>query len=331
MYDTVKIVKTEIDFNDINKDQFRSISDINNNVISANRTIRINEDDKSHSQTIYLSYIGKYRSLSATFSIPNLLYGSNIYEFNLEEDKNRLLTLLNYHIRDIVNVDVRKWRISRLDICKNIELDIPTQQVIHSLIINSFTQSKSKGKKTYNSAVVFNDKTETFQIYDKIESEKHFEYEIPESFEDKNILRIENQIKNNEGLKAPLRFGKELKLKDIFKPQIVRKSKQILLENFYRNYGNIIIKNDLISIGRDVEKEYGNKGLFEKVVILNQFKNEIINLDELDRLFKVFYSKRQLMRKRNELRRLYDFYNNNIALNTGFNLYDKVKSELGVK
>ena len=87
----------------------------------------------------------------------------------------------------------------------------------------------------------------------------------------------------------------------------------------------------MISIGREVKKGFGNNGLFEKVAILNQLKYDTINLDELDRLLKVFYTKRQVMRKRNELKKLYDFFNEKIALNPGFNLYARVKSELGVK
>ncbi len=331
MYDTIRLTK-KINEYEINFEgwEFNGENIDCSNILR--KIIRLNlEPHYNRKHTIYLSYTRNTESLLVAFSAPVILYGTNLFELNIRRDKKRLFQLLNERLLPFLNVDIREFTVSRLDLCKNIETDLTSKCVIDSLSSHTLKSSNRKNKIVYNDAVVFKNDTETVQIYDKIEEELEKGYEIPLKFLNKNIIRIENQIKTKKGSRRPIRYGREILFGEIFSKEILNKSKELLLKHFENMFLDNLNQLDNVSLAQSIIRNQEEKDLFKNLYGVLAIREQLISVDEIDRIICCNSCPKQRSRLRKQYKRLLSLKNTVIQESEFSFLYRKLRKGLGIK
>lgn len=339
MYDTIKITK-RIEQNRIHLENWRYslVSPINGTLLNASTQVPNPNYLLSPNPTYVDLHYHRYYGLSITFHIPTFLYGSGFYEFKLE-DKNELIDSLREILNPYININVMTFNVSRLDLCKNLEVDNPSSQIATSLFLLSKPKVDFLEKRGYENAISFIGKRETFTIYDKQVNDEKKNYEIPAEFVNRNIIRFENQIKKTDAFTPPCRYGQILLFRDIFKKKTIKRSKEILLNRFKECFGKCYIEQDIIALAREIKNNIENNSndikkrpnLIHELISVLAFQKGIIHLDDISRVSDCFYTSRHSKRIKNDLKEKFEFSIENQIKNGAYSLYEKLKKELWIR
>jgi hypothetical protein len=94
-----------------------------------------------------------------TFSVPRLLYGTNVYGGTFD-DINEVIKKLS----ELLEIDVRNTKVRRLDYCFNFSSDLNWDDVVDSV----YNNCKSFDYVRYNSSVYFKNKSREIIFYDQL-------------------------------------------------------------------------------------------------------------------------------------------------------------------
>ena len=171
----------------------------NTHSITNGATGEIKEKAVSNSGNISATMYGS-RLIFHT-SIPKLLYGTNIFELK-QSDTDRAMEKLQFELRESCGVQVadrlRNFKLSRIDFCKNI-------QVQHSII--DYIQALSELRYSRRDKAIYKSQTLSFRnsrreltFYDKILEARQDKKLSPELSEyvnsiDNNLLRVEAKLR----------------------------------------------------------------------------------------------------------------------------------------
>lgn len=239
MYDTLTVTKQgtkDVDF--VLKDEESWIFHTQGGeVLRQNKIIPLNEitiDGKTfHNGSVGISYSPKKRAVSLTTSLPKMMYGSSCKEIE-PTDYPKVTDRLQEITSPFFEADLNDFNVYRLDNSTNLELSKDVDEYIN--VINHSLPSRigTKDKGTYQGETVrVMDKTETVMFYDKInqaldmqKGDKDF---IAQTMRDKNLLRYEIQNKTPQGIESKKRYGRRLKLVDVFSEQTIERSAKLRL------------------------------------------------------------------------------------------------------
>jgi len=223
-------------------------------------------------------------------SLPKALYGSSLYETN-ENDFDRTIDFIESGLNEVgikVNInDILNARLSRVDICRNLEVEHPIPDYIR--LLSNFEMSRHDKTEFKNETLTFGNTLRQFAFYDKIkqikqdkkisETERKLVSDRPE-----NILRVESRKLKNRSVVST--FKGQVKLKELFNCKLCKNE---LLQNF----------NRLVSPGEQLELNLkDNIELLNKVGSFSKFlqiKGVEIFLNEFNydyKLIREFLSKR---------------------------------------
>lgn len=174
---------------------------------------------------IHLEYLSDYTCLKLTASMTKVLYGENFNVANTS-DINRFYLEINFILKIIFAkfkdkfkyqnlTNIKEWIVNRFDLVSNFECINDHQKMVY---LDIFKQSKFPyfKKITYDTGIHDGNKSNCFNFYDK-NAEIEFKNNSNNISVDKNLLRLEVQIKKNK-INSLINKGdlSGNKLKDLF-------------------------------------------------------------------------------------------------------------------
>lgn len=214
-----------------------------------------------HNSVIFI-YSPMQQRLWLNFSCTKLLYSKNTFELNVN-DIDTLFNKLNVILSTVLKCsvpDIRLWSVTRLDLAYNFVCDNLKDKAIYLDILNKLSYSRCK-----NSAP---NGCEKESIHQRNKSFVHNFYDksAQDSTANKQILRLEEQIKNN-GLNYLLRTQKIKSknfqyimnnLDNITKIYISRLNKLGLNKKFLTKKQMLRLLNIMLKKGEITKRKYNN-------------------------------------------------------------------------
>jgi hypothetical protein len=242
MYDTLTVTKQGVKDTDflLKNEENWTFQTQGGEILSQKVIIPLNEitvENKTfHNGSIGISYSPKKSAVSVTTSLPKLIYGSSCCEV-LAGDGSKLIESLFDKTKDFLDIDFGDMKVYRLDNSCNLETKKPTPNYISVLNHSLPAKVGTKDKGTYQGeTVMLRDKSETIIFYDKIhqalDMNKGDKDLLAENYKDKNLLRYEIQNKTPQAMESKKRYGRRLRVSEIFSDEILERSAKLRLITF---------------------------------------------------------------------------------------------------
>ncbi len=242
----------------------------------------LNNSGLSSENDLFTKYGKKYRTYhlnnlsikayedkaSLTGSMPIYSYGNNFQDLNRNDFKKAIQS-----INDNLGFPIDSWRISKLDVAANIELDN-----LVSDYLNLFGRKSRYDNCNYgNGNITYSNKSKSFTFYDKvIENNNKRTGNIPSDYLNKNILRAELKLKINP---SRLLGIPALQVKDLWRKENYNNITKVWYNDFnsiekYKQ-GLLIESSDIMSskgfnnfAKSQLIKQNGVKSIIEKLTYI---------------------------------------------------------------
>ena len=151
--------------------------------------------------------------LYVSTSIPKLLHGSSYFEVR-EDDVERAVEKVEERLSSAgVKVDnngLNDFTFSRLDVCRNIEVESYIPEYL--LALNNFSFSRRAKRDIEHETVSFRNKSQDFTFYNKlkeVKEDKETPLELFEQLKDspETVLRVESRMKRAQVVESELSPG----------------------------------------------------------------------------------------------------------------------------
>jgi|TARA_B100000315_G_C14569095_1_gene584541 hypothetical protein len=159
-------------------------------------------------------------------SLPKLLRGSSFYEVE-ENDMEQAIEMVEKKLSEVgVSVSNNKlddFTFSRLDVCKNLEVEHYIPEYL--LLLNDFTFSRRAKRDIEHETVSFRNSSQELSFYNKckeVKQDKETPLELFEELKDKpeNVLRVESRLKRAQVVDRE--FSPGLKFTDAFDSELCK-------------------------------------------------------------------------------------------------------------
>ena len=153
------------------------------------------------------------KSLYISTSLPKLLYGSSFYEVTETDAERAVETVEGKLFSAGVKVDnngLNDFTFSRLDVCRNIEVESYIPEYL--LALNNFSFSRRAKREIDKETLSFRNSSQEFTLYNKIRElrqDKETPLELFEKLmsERENVLRVESRMKRAQVVESELSPG----------------------------------------------------------------------------------------------------------------------------
>lgn len=215
-----------------------------------------------------LRYYPNRQELSIEVSVPTLLYGSNIYDYQLQ-DAHRFISTLSEYVSNALKIDqsrlegIEKAEVKRLDVCRHFKADDPLMCYIDYFCKQRISQYSCEVKYNGN-AVFWIAETRKIKIYIKVAHMKYLMKEGKMFFTDQefglmeNILKLEVTLSSDDLYNLhPARHLLEVLSSPLIECLLIRDAKRIglyenmnihsrtkLLDQIHRQPESILTKAD---------------------------------------------------------------------------------------
>lgn len=282
MYDTVKFSYSLFD-NTVPKD-----NEVFNNLVN------ITESTDLASQSTWIRGNAKNmvirrnaNSITVQGSLPKYQYGNNLQTLQRVDGG-----LIIDELSDLINTDLSKARLQRVDFSTNIITEHKPQYYYRFLgHLTRFYRHSD------NSSLYYNQGCKKLLFYDKIKDAKAKQMPIPKQYQNKNILRYEMRL-----LKQVKKFFKrDVLAKDLINKQLYN----YLLDKWYEYYKEIEKQKSKINIMSNQitsPKDFDRQLLIGLVQSLGY--NHIDDVIEQMKTMKVFHQKEYYSRLKSKYKRL---------------------------
>ena len=282
MYDTVKFSYSLFD-NTVPKD-----NEVFNNLVN------ITESTDLASQSTWIRGNAKNmvirrnaNSITVQGSLPKYQYGNNLQTLQRVDGG-----LIIDELSDLINTDLSKARLQRVDFSTNIITEHKPQYYYRFLgHLTRFYRHSD------NSSLYYNQACKKLLFYDKIKDAKAKQMPIPKEYHNKNVLRYEMRL-----LKQVKKFFKrDVLAKDLINKQLYN----YLLDKWYEYYKEIEKQKSKINIMSNQitsPKDFDRQLLIGLVQSLGY--NHIDDVIEQMKTMKVFHQKEYYSRLKSKYKRL---------------------------
>lgn len=324
MIDTLTLYKAgrnTKDF-DLNLKKFQSHLSESGQINNYTNNFKFKDKDN---RNIFVKYDLNNNYLLLTFSTPKLLYGNSINEIEVK-DKDKITDTLNKRLSGIVESDgFENMQVSRLDVSKNIQVDLSTSHYITAL---KQTYDVTNGRyrlTTYkDESLTVSNNSRRFVIYDKIaEQVASKELSRSQSKQYGNILRLETQHKKSQHIKTS--FDKTFHMSELFTDKQFQSFKEFQLEQlnkYYCNYGQYDLFLQDVSM-MDLIYNYNKRNPVKNFLIKKYISIENIDFEMLKDILKPYQTKQGINKQLKELRKLYQLSNKKV-----YDLLDEIRNKL---
>ena len=282
MYDTVKFSYSLFD-NTVPKD-----NEVFNNLVN------ITESTDLASQSTWIRGNAKNmvirrnaNSITVQGSLPKYQYGNNLQHY-----KGWMEGLIIDELSDLINTDLSKARLQRVDFSTNIITEHKPQYYYRFLgHLTRFYRHSDKSSLYYNQGC------KKLLFYDKIKDAKAKQMPIPKQYQNKNVLRYEMRL-----LKQVKKFFKrDVLAKDLIDKQLYN----YLLDKWYEYYKEIEKQKRKINI---MSNQITSPKDFDKQLLIGLVQslgyNHIDDVIEQMKTMKVFHQKEYYSRLKSKYKRL---------------------------
>ena len=282
MYDTVKFSYSLFD-NTVPKD-----NEVFNNLVN------ITESTDLASQSTWIRGNAKNmvirrnaNSITVQGSLPKYQYGNNLQTLQRVDGK-----LIIDELSDLINTDLSKARLQRVDFSTNIITEHKPQYYYRFLgHLTRFYRHSD------NSSLYYNQGCKKLLFYDKIKDAKAKQMPIPKQYQNKNILRYEMRL-----LKQVKKFFKrDVLAKDLIDKQLYN----YLLDKWYEYYKEIEKQKSKINI---MSNQITSPKDFDKQLLIGLVQslgyNHIDDVIEQMKTKKVFHQREYYSRLKSKYKRL---------------------------
>lgn len=325
MIDTLTLYKAgrnKKDF-DINLKKFQSHLSESGQVNNYTNNFRYKDKDK---RNIYVKYDLNNDYLLLTFSAPKLIYGNSIKEIEVK-DNDRIIETLNQRLSGIVesDCDFNNMQVSRLDVSKNIQVDLSTSHYITALKqLYDVTNGRYRLTTYKDESLTVSNQSRRFVIYDKIlEQIASKELSRSQSKQYGNILRLETQHKKTQHIKTS--FNRKFYLSELFTDKQFQGFKDFQLEQlnkFYCNYGQYDLFLQDVSM-MDLICSYNKRNPLKNFLIKKLIPMESIDFELLKDVLTPYQTKQGINKAIKELRKLYQLSNKKV-----YDLLDEIRMKV---
>jgi len=235
---------------------------------------------------ITLKYDKVIKSLKIEFSLHRYLCGENYKNYNLQLKGKNILRQINSDLRQFIKIKVNDFNVNRFDIGININTQLEPEYYINTLDGLLPKKIGRKQKRYYkNETLLVSDKTTSMLLYDKVKKLESQNIIIKDL---KNVLRIEYQVKNSQGIKANYRFNRNLKFEGIFSPRALCIFSKLLLKTFIDlfPYSTLTITDDIESVIKHLNNCLSKKDILTVLSLFNKFQNQTTTINLIEQNLK---------------------------------------------
>lgn len=323
MIDTISLYKAGRNTKefDLNLKEFGSHLSKTGQINYYDNNFRYKDKDK---RNIYVKYDLNNSYMLLTFSAPKLLYGNSISEIEVK-DNDRIVETLNNRLAGIVESDFNNMQVSRLDVSKNIQVELTPSHYITALKQSYDVTNGRYRLTTYkDESLTVSNQSKRFVIYDKIlEQIASKELSRSQAKQYGNILRLETQHKKSQHIKTS--FNKKFYMSELFTDKQFQSFKEFQLEQlnkFYCNYGQYdLFLQDVAMM--DLIYSYNKRNPLKNFLITKHIPIENINFEMAKDVLKPYQTKQGINKQIKEIRKLYQLQNKKV-----YDLLDEIKMKV---
>ena len=171
-------------------------------------------------------------------SLATYFLGNNIETLTINQTKEAI-----ENMSDDLHLDMKQARLTRIDFANNFIMKDPPINYFSCLL-----EANKLNKNRKDSTLYFSNHVRSLAFYDKTKHYQDKKLNIPEAYQNQNILRYERRL-----LKAG---KKKLKFEDLYKPNIFK----YFLDHWKREYDSII-KNSSLQFTKEAKNMFSYKFL----------------------------------------------------------------------
>jgi len=300
---------------DLNLKKLKSLYDDENKTSRYFRTFYEHPEKKK--APVYIEYVPSYSveqgRLKVQFSAPKILTGNSIENLELS-GLSELQDTLEKRLKGVLNADFNNMRISRLDICKSMDMGEETGMYLLACDNARTGNGRYASYRFGNETVTFTNASRRITFYDKVKEclaldrtdalARHYQKA------GKNILRYEIQHKGSKSISRHLKKN-DLSIETLYRHSNKMKTEfSMYLTNEFRKFFGYTAQYEMFreqtGIIYAVNSELGKRNLILKVLTkmyllehLQDFKpNEFVQ-----KFYKI-YSNRNIAKARKLLNRI---------------------------
>lgn len=253
--------------------------------------------------TIWVEYdIQKKQGLILNFNMPKIANNTQIENFKIS-DKEKLYENLYEAIDGVVDVDIDKMRVSRLDVTMNIETENKVGNYINALASSYVSSRNYKEDFFSDESFTIHNNSRRFVFYDKIKEQKE---QGAENLPNKNILRLETQNSKGRDVANFFKSKDRFYFNEIFKEAVVLDALYFQRENFKRLFmsKNIETKKENEKAVIDSLYKKSNRNLVIRYITKEVLNSKGFSFQKYENDFKAYYTERGMRKVLNYLRDL---------------------------
>ena len=244
MYDTVKL--------------WQSSDQLNRGYLNWMPTIL--SDVSLHQKQNGVEYLtGKLDNLNISVSVAGFSLNGSLNKFWHKDNFKKITRQEVKHcvemLEDLLRVELRTAEVKRFDIAHNFLMESPTKDYYHLL-----GESSRYNRLSQANSVYYNNSLRTKLFYDKIMEGKAKGYEIPQIWQQKNVLRYELRFTG----RLPAQFNKEnVIIKDLFDEEFYISSIDYWIKEYMEIKKNKLLMPSVIHMTSKDAKDYLLSALIE--------------------------------------------------------------------
>jgi hypothetical protein len=282
--------------------------------------------DQDKKKAVYVEY-DRYKGLILNYSIPKVTYGHSLKNFDLN-DRPKAEEEVYKILNQVIDVDINKMHLSRLDVCRNITSANETGYYIQALKENYINKQRFKAEQIKDETFNITNKSRRVIFYNKV-AEEVFKKEITKA-EGKlygNILRFEIQHKKGRDIKTSFNNDRPLTLNEVLTEPFFIACQSLQVKTFDSFFAGKNGQADIFGSNQQLlellHSKYKNRNLGLRFLAKLHIDNNDIDFSTLQYLLKPHYTRQGLTKVLKEFQEL-QFLTNTKTVD----LIDEVRTQL---
>lgn len=324
MLDTISLYKSGRNGSefDINFKEFGSSVSKTGQINSYQNNFTLTEKDK---RNIFIKCDLNNNYVTATFSIPKLIYGNSLNNIQVN-DKDVVLNILTGRLKGILEGDFQNWNVSRLDVSKNIQVKNEVSNYITALKkAYDVTQGRFKLSVIKDETLTVSNNSRRFVIYDKVKEElSNKEISRSEAKQLGNILRLETQHKKTKHIETS--FKKRYLFDELFTEKNFKEFNKFQLfffDKFFCNSGKYEMFIQDVAMSELIMFNYGKRNLGKNFLLKKAYENKEFDREYLQKVLKPFMTRQAINKNIKEIEKLFRLGNSTVS-----DVIDEIRNKL---
>ncbi len=269
---------------------------------------------KEKKSPIYVYYSPNDSKLKLQFSVPKLIQGNSIENFELSE-LSELHSILENRLKGILDADFNNMNISRIDVSKNIEVE---NDVCLYLLACDNARAENKRYSSYKfgtETITFSNNSRRITLYDKIKEviaeDRNNQLAREYKRAGRNILRFEIQHKTGKSISTHLKeVASDLSIETLYRnsKEVASDFKAYLSTEFqkffcYSGQYEMFMFDEGLTLA--IKNVFGKRNLAINTLARKYMQeHQEFKPFEFSKLFIPYYSERNILKIRKQIIKL---------------------------